>query len=181
MVDLREHFDRLLDRADDIVDIGFEQEHRAVVVSRLGKVRDHLAAFLEAFLGLVPGVMHPVGFGVVCACLRDHVGRAEGARIADDFLEIADALVALGFVGMNDVGVARDAADRQIVVAKRVAHCPRLVPGDLPGREIDIPEMHVELHRVEAECTDAAGGLGELIGEIAGEYTCLHHDVNSSR
>ena len=61
MVDLREHLHRLLDRADDIVDIGFEQEHRAMVIGRLGEVGDHLAAFLEAFLGLVLGVMHPVG------------------------------------------------------------------------------------------------------------------------
>ena len=98
MVDLREHLHRLLDRADDIVDIGFEQEHRAVVIGGLREVGDHLAALLEAFLGLVLRVMHPVGLGVVGAGLGDHVGRAEVARVADDLLEVADALVALGLV-----------------------------------------------------------------------------------
>ncbi|ESY36957.1 hypothetical protein X746_28380 [Mesorhizobium sp. LNJC380A00] len=180
MVDLREHFDRLLDRADDIVDIGFEQEHRAVVVSRLGKLGDHLAAFLESFLGLVLGMMDPVGFGVVGAGFGDHVRRAEVAGVADDLLEIADALVALGLVGMDDVGVARHAADRQVVVAEDVAHLLGLVLGDLPGRQIDIPKMQVELHRVETEPADLLCRLFEAVREIARENTCLHHDVNSS-
>ena len=95
MIDLREHPHRLLDRADDVVDVGFEQEHRAVVIGRLRELGDHLAAVLEAFLGLVLGVMHPIGFGVVGAGLGDHVGRAEVARVADDLLEIADAALAL--------------------------------------------------------------------------------------
>ena len=151
MVDLREHLHRLLDRADDVVDIGFEQEDRAVVIGGLGEVGDHLAALLEAFLGLVLRVVHPVGLGVVGAGLGDHVGRAEMAGVADDLLEIADALLALGLVRMDDVGVARHAADRQIVVAEGVANLLRLVLGDLAGRQVDVLEMQVELHGVEAE------------------------------
>ena len=102
------------------------------------------------------------------------------ARVADDLLEVADALLALRLVRMDDVRVARHAADRKIVVAEGVAHLLRLVVGDLARRQIDILEMQVELHRVETEAADLLRRLFEAVREIARENACLHHDVNSS-
>ncbi len=177
MVDLGEHLHRLLDRADDVVDVGLEQEHRAVVIGGLGEVGDDLAALLEALLGLVLGVRHPVELGVVGAGLRDHVARAEVAGVADDLLEVADALLALRLVGVDDVGVAGDAADRQVVVAEGVAHLLGLVLGDLAGGQVDVLEVEVELHRVEAEGLDLLGGLVEAVGKVAGENADLHHGL----
>ncbi len=135
MIDLREHLHGLLDRADDVVDIGFEQEHRAVVIGGLGEVGDHLPALLETLFGLVLLVVDPVGFGVVGAGLGDDVGRAEMAGVADDLLEVADAPVALRLVRVDDVGVAGNAADRQVMVAEGVADLLSLVLGDLARAE----------------------------------------------
>ena len=176
MIDLREHAHRLLDRADDVVDIGFEQEHRAVVVGFLGQFGDHLAAGLEAFLGLVLRIAHPVGFGVVGAGLRNHVGRAEIAGVADDLLQPLDIGLALLEVGMDDVGVAGNGADRQVVRPERVAHLLGLLLVDLAGAKVDILEMQVELHRVEAVAPDLPGRLFEPVGEIGRENARLHHD-----
>ena len=60
VVDRREHPQRLVDRADDVVDIGLEQEGRAVVIGDLDEVADHLRAIGEALFGPVLRVAHPV-------------------------------------------------------------------------------------------------------------------------
>src|SRR5690606_22397888 len=78
-------------------------------------------------------------------------------------------------VGVDDVGVARDAADRQVVVAEGVPHLLRLVLGDLSGGEVDVLEVEVELHRIEAERLDLLRGLLEPVWEVAGENADLHH------
>ncbi len=178
MIDLRKHLDGLLDGADDVVHVGFEQEDRAVVIGMLGKIGDDLAALLEALFRLVLRVMHPVGFRVVGAGFRDDIGRAEMTRVTDDFLEIADAAVALGLIGVDDVRVAGDAGDRQVMIAEGLADPDALVLGDLAGRKVNILEVHVELHSVEVERADFLCRLFQRIGEIAGENTCLHHDEN---
>ena len=146
-----------------------------MVVGGLREVGDDLAALLEAFLGLVLRVRDPVGLGVVGAGLGDDVGRAEVPGVADDLLEVADALRALRLVGVDDVRVARDAADRQVVVAEGVADLLRLRLGDLARTEVDVLEVQVELHGVEVERADLLRGLLEAVGEIAGEDACLHH------
>ena len=176
MVDLREHFHRFLDRPHDVVDVGLQEEDGPVIIGRLGEIGDHLAAFLEPFFGLVLLVMHPVRFRIVGARFRDHVAGAETTGVADDLLEIADPLLALGLIGVNDVGVAGDAADGQIVPAKRVAHFFRLVRRDLAGGEVDVLEMKIELNGVEIERADFLRRLFQAVGKIPGEYACLHHD-----
>ncbi len=178
MIDLREHFYGLLDGSDDVVHIGFEQEDRAVVIGMLGDIRDDLAALLEALFRLVLRMMHPVGLGVEGAGFRNDIGRAEMAGVADDFLEVADATLALGLVGVDDVRVAGNAGDRQVVIAEGLADSHALVLGDLAGRKVDVLEVHVELHGVEVECPDLLRRLFQRIGEIAGENTCLHHGEN---
>jgi hypothetical protein len=90
MADLSEHAHRLLDGTDDVVDIGLQQEDRAMVIGSLGEVGDDLAALLEAFLRLVLRVVNPVGLGVEGSRLGDDIGRAEMPRVADDLLEVAD-------------------------------------------------------------------------------------------
>ena len=59
MVDLGEHPHSFFDRTHDVVDVGFQQEHRAVVIGGLHELRDDLAAFLEAFLRLVLRIAAP--------------------------------------------------------------------------------------------------------------------------
>ena len=175
MVHLREHAHRLLHRAHDVVHVGLEQEHRAVVVGLLGELRDHLAAGLEPFLGLCSWVAHPLGFSVVGAGLRDDVGRAESAGVADDLLQPIHIGLTMAQVRVDDIGVAGDAGDRQVLGPEGVANGLGLVLGDLPGAEIDVLEVQVELHGVEAVAADPLGGLGEAVGEVAGENARLHH------
>ena len=178
MVDLGEHPHRLLDRAHHVVDIGLEQEHRAVVVGDLRQLADHLAAVGEAFLGLVLRVMHPVRIGVERAGLGDDVGRAEVPGVADDRLELVEPPLALGWVGMDDVGVAGNAADRQVVVAEGLAHALGLLDRDrFRRREVDVLEVQVELHGVEAQAPDLLRRLVQRVGEVAGEDPDLQHVV----
>jgi hypothetical protein len=176
VVDLREHPHRFLDRAHDVVHVGLQQEHRAVVVGLLRQLRDDLAAGLEPFLGPVLGVRHPFGFGVVGPRLGDDVGGAELPGVADDLLEPVDVLRPVAFVRVDDVGVARDGADRQVVVAEHVAHALGLVGRDVAVAQVDVLEVQVELDGVEPVAPDALGGLFQPIWEIAGENPGLKHD-----
>ncbi len=99
MIDLRKHFHCFLDRTDDVVHISFEQEHCAVIVSKLRQISDDLAAFFKTFFGLVLRVMNPVGLGIVSTGFRNHIRRAEILCMADNLFEIAHATLALCLVG----------------------------------------------------------------------------------
>ena len=78
-------------------------------------------------------------------------------------------------VGVNEVGVAGYAADRQIVRAERVANPSGLVDAELPPAEIEVVEVEVELHGVEAVTANDPGGFFKPVWKIAGENACLHH------
>ncbi|MNI89586.1 hypothetical protein D3C73_1470040 [compost metagenome] len=67
-----------------------------------------------------------------------------------DLFEIAVAALALGGVGMNDIGIGRDAGHRQVVVAEGVADLCAFLRGQLPRAELHVLEMQVQLHGVEA-------------------------------
>ncbi len=67
VIDLCEHLHGFLDAAHDVVDVGFQQEGRAVVIGGLRQIRDDLAAFLETLFGLVLRVVDPVGVRC-CRC-----------------------------------------------------------------------------------------------------------------
>jgi hypothetical protein len=146
-----------------------------MVICGLREIGYDLPALLEAFLRLVLRMMNPVRLGVVGSCLGDHVTRTELASIAEDFFQISDALPSLRLVGMDNVRIAGDAADRQILVAERVPDFLRLFLGDLPSGKVDVLEVQVKLHRVEVEIPNFLRGLLETIGEIAGKNSCLHH------
>src|SRR5215218_8583263 len=86
-----------------------------------------------------------------------------------------DSPCALGRIRMDDVGVAGNAADRQIVIAKCIADENALVPADLTGRQIDILEVHVELHGIELQRTNPSGGLLDPVWKISGKNADLQH------
>jgi hypothetical protein len=81
---------------------------------------------------------------------------------------------------MNDIGVARDAADRQVVGTKCIADFLGLVLGDLAGRQVDILEVQVELYGVEAVAANFLRRLFEPVGEVPRKNPGLHHGVKSS-
>jgi hypothetical protein len=86
MIQLGEHPERLLDRAHDVVDVGFEQGNRAAVVGELSELGDHRAAIIPPFFGLVLRMVNPVALGRERPGLRDHVGAAQVLRVAQNLL-----------------------------------------------------------------------------------------------
>src|ERR1700733_13568160 len=122
MVDLREHAQRLIDRTDDIVDIGLEQKHSTVVIGNLDKIADHIHAILEALFGLVLGMVHPVAVGRERSGFGDHIGTAEIARVANERLEMIEPALALVLIGMDDIGIAGDATYGQVVLPRILRH-----------------------------------------------------------
>src|ERR1700722_17408643 len=130
MVDLREHAQRLIDRADDVIDVGLEQKDRTMIVGDLHEVANYVDAILETLFGLVLGMMHPVAFGRERSGLGDHIGAAEIARVTNDRLEVIEPAFALVFVGVADIGIPGNAADRQMMLAKGVANLAAFVLRD---------------------------------------------------
>jgi hypothetical protein len=149
-----------------------------MVVGDLRQFGNHLAAILEALLGLVLRMADPIGVGVEGAGFGNHVRRAEMARIANDRLQVIEPALALVRVRMDDVGIAGNRADRQVVVAERLPHCFRFFRRDgVRRREVDILESEVELHGVETERLDALRLLDQIIRKVTGEDSDLKHEM----
>ncbi len=172
-----EQAQRLVDRADDVVDIGLEQEDGAVVIGGAGQLGDHRAALLVAFLGLVLRVVHPVAVGGEGAGLADDIGAAQVAGVADQRPQMLQLGLSRRRVGVDDVGVAADGADRQVVVAEGLADGPAFLARDRAGGQVHVLEGEVELDGVEPQRADLLRRLRQRIGEVSGEDADLDHDA----
>ncbi len=77
--------------------------------------------------------------------------------MADDLFEIADATLTLCLVWMNNVRVAGNARDRQIVIAESLTNFDALILGDLTRTEVDVFEVHIQLDCIEIQRPDFFG------------------------
>jgi hypothetical protein len=158
MIDLREHLHGFLNRAD-VVHIGFQQDHRAVVIGFLRQFRDDRAASLKAFLGVIrPG-------------FRDHIRRPQGPRVADAVFQTVHIRLAVRHIGVNDVGIAQDTTDRQIMRAKRIAHFFAVRRRQIAVAQINVIEMRVQLHGVKAVAADFLSDSSKPYGKYPEKYS----------
>jgi hypothetical protein len=147
-----------------------------MVIGGLGEFRDDLAAVLEPFLRLVLRVADPVRCGIEGAGLRDDIGRAETPCMTDDGAEVVQALLPLSRIGMDDIGVAGNRADWQVVVAEGLPHALGLLRRDrIRRREIDVLEGEIELNRVESDRLDPLRLFFQCVGEVSVEDANLKH------
>jgi hypothetical protein len=87
----------------------------------LDQVTDNVTTDLVAFFSLVLVVVDPVTFGVERTGLADHIRRAELAGERDNLLESFQIGALRVGIGMYQIGVAGDAADREIGLAECLA------------------------------------------------------------
>src|ERR1700730_14213717 len=111
---------------------------------------------------------------MIGSSFRDYIRSSEIPGVPEQRSEIIKLLLPLSQVGMNEIGIARNATYRQIIVPEYLAHALRLGDSDRIGcRKIDILKGEIELDCVEAERFNFLRLLLQRIREVPVKNTYL--------